>query len=120
MVGVSTFILFGLSLLRLGVAAQATTETPTLEDVDTQLSTYLKLLENGTVSARGTPARSVTLPSGCELAVRKTLHNHDDANAESTIIVRFPWLLAEGPDILSRKSRVSIWRVSVLVRPTGF
>lgn len=104
MVGVSTFLLFGLSLLRLGVAAQVTTETPTLDDVDTQLSTYLKLLENGTVSARGTSARSVTLPSGCELAVRRLHHNHGDANAETTIIVRLSWLLAEGADILSRKS----------------
>lgn len=80
MVGVSTFVLFGLGLLRLGVAAQATIETPTLDDVDTQLSTYLKLLENGTVSARETSVRSVTLPSGCELAVRKPHHYHEDAN----------------------------------------
>ncbi|KFZ24020.1 hypothetical protein V502_01502 [Pseudogymnoascus sp. VKM F-4520 (FW-2644)] len=68
MVGVSTFVLFGLGLLRLGVVAQATSEPPTLDDVDAQLSTYLELLGNGTVSTRGSPARSVTLPSGCDLA----------------------------------------------------
>lgn len=80
MVGVSTFVLFGLGLLRLGVVAQATSEPPTLDDVDAQLSTYLELLGNGTVSTRGSPARSVTLPSGCDLAVRMPHQLHQDIN----------------------------------------
>jgi hypothetical protein len=77
MVGVSTLVLFGLGLLRLGVVAQDVSEPPTLDDVDAQLSTYLELLGNGTVSARGSQARSVTLPSGCDLAVRNPHHNKD-------------------------------------------
>lgn len=80
MVGVSTFVLFGLGLLRLGVVAQDTPEPPTLDDVDAQLSAYLELLGNGTVSTRGSSARSVTLPSGCELAVRKPHNHHEDIN----------------------------------------
>lgn len=80
MVGVSTFVLFGLGLLRVGVVAQDTPEPPTLDDVDAQLSSYLKLVGNGTVSTRGTPARSVTLPSGCDLAVRKSHRHHKDIN----------------------------------------
>ncbi|KFY02771.1 hypothetical protein O988_01920 [Pseudogymnoascus sp. VKM F-3808] len=68
MVGVSTLVLFGLGLLRLGVVAQDVSEPPTLDDVDAQLSTYLALLGNGTVSTPGSQARSVTLPSGCDLA----------------------------------------------------
>ncbi|KFY43930.1 hypothetical protein V494_01751 [Pseudogymnoascus sp. VKM F-4513 (FW-928)] len=68
MVGVSIFVLFGLGLLRLGVVAQDTPKPPTLDDVDAQLSAYRELLENGTVAARGTEFRSVTLPTGCELA----------------------------------------------------
>ncbi|KFY18267.1 hypothetical protein V492_00033 [Pseudogymnoascus sp. VKM F-4246] len=68
MVGVSTFVLFGLGLLRLGVVAQDTPKPLTLDDVDAQLSAYRELLENGTVAARGTEFRSVTLPTGCELA----------------------------------------------------
>lgn len=80
MVGVSTVVFFGLALLRLGVAAQETPEPPTLDDVDAQLSSYLELLGNGTVSTRGSQARSVTLPSGCDLAVRKSYHHHEDIN----------------------------------------
>lgn len=80
MVGVSTLVLFGLGLLRLGVAAQDTSEPPNLDEVDAQLASYLQLLGNGTVSTRGSSARSVTLPSGCDLAVRKSYHHHQDIN----------------------------------------
>ncbi|OBT75586.1 hypothetical protein VF21_05877 [Pseudogymnoascus sp. 05NY08] len=68
MVGVSTFVLFGLGLLRLGVVAQDTPDIPTLDDVDAQLSAYLELIGNGTVTTEGSQARSLTLPSGCDLA----------------------------------------------------
>ncbi|OBT52793.1 hypothetical protein VE04_06556 [Pseudogymnoascus sp. 24MN13] len=68
MVGVSTFVLLGLGLLRLGVVAQDTPEIPTLDDVDAQLSAYLELVGNGTVATEGPQARSLTLPSGCDLA----------------------------------------------------
>lgn len=80
MVGVSTVVLFGLALLRLGVGAQEYPDPPTLGDVDAQLSSYLELLGNGTVSTGGSQARSVTLPSGCDLAVRKSHHHHEDIN----------------------------------------
>jgi hypothetical protein len=82
MVGVYTFVLFGLGLLRLGVVAQDIPETPTLDDVDAQLSAYLELIGNGTVptATGGSQARSVTLPSGCDLAVRKSHHYHEDIN----------------------------------------
>jgi hypothetical protein len=72
MVGVSTFVLLGLGLLRLGAVAQDTPEIPTLDDVDAQLSAYLELVGNGTVATEGPQARSLTLPSGCDLAVRKS------------------------------------------------
>ena len=80
MVGVYTFVLFGLGLLRLGVVAQDIPETPTLDDVDAQLSTYLELIGNGTVPTEGPQARSLTLPSGCDLAVRKPHNYHEDIN----------------------------------------
>lgn len=80
MVGVSTFVLLGLGLLRLGVVAQDIPEIPTLDDVDAQLSAYLELIGNGTVAAEGPQARSLTLPSGCDLAVRKSHHYLGDIN----------------------------------------
>ena len=67
MVGISTFVAVVLGLFAFEAVAQNTTLT--LDDVDSQVSDFLQLIQNGSISTRGTSSRAL-LPSGCALAVR--------------------------------------------------
>ena len=63
-------VLLVLGLFGLEVIAQ--NATLSLGEVDSQVSDFLQLIQNGSVSTRGTSSRSL-LPSGCALAVRLIL-----------------------------------------------
>jgi hypothetical protein len=70
MTGLSRLVLLVVGLLGFEVFAQ--NATLSLDDVDSQVSDFLQLIQNGSVSTRGTSSRSL-LPSGCALAVRLIL-----------------------------------------------
>lgn len=65
--GISKFVGLFLGLFAFEVVAQNTTLT--LNEVDSQVSDFLQLIQNGSISTRGTSSRAL-LPSGCALAVR--------------------------------------------------
>jgi hypothetical protein len=75
---ISVFVALVLSLFAIESVSQDTTlsqnatisqnTTLTLDDVDSQVSDFLQLIQNGSISTRGTSAKS-SLPSGCALAV---------------------------------------------------
>ena len=70
MMGISTLAFLVLGLF--GLEAVAQNATLSLGEVETQVSDFLQLIQNGSISARGTSSRSL-LPTGCALAVRLIL-----------------------------------------------
>jgi hypothetical protein len=71
MMGISTLAFLVLGLFGLEIVAQ--NATLSLDEVDSQVSEFLQLIQNGSISTRGTSSRSL-LPSGCALAVRLILN----------------------------------------------
>jgi len=76
MMGITTLVLL-LGLVAFQVLAQDTATPLTLDEVDSQLSSFVELLQNGNLTTRGTNSWSRSLPSGCELAVGNH-HPHPD------------------------------------------
>jgi hypothetical protein len=70
MVGISIFATLVLSLFAFEAVSQSTTLR--LDEVDLQVSSFLQLIHNESISTRGTSSRSLAL-SGCALAVRLVL-----------------------------------------------
>jgi hypothetical protein len=66
MTRISIFVPLILSLFPFETVAQ--NNTFTITEVDSQVSDFLQLIQNGSISTRGTSTRSL-LPSGCTLAV---------------------------------------------------
>lgn len=77
MMAITTLVLLFLGLAGFQVLAQDIATPLTLDDVDSQLSSFLELLQSWNLTTRGATSWSRSLPSGCELAVGNH-HYHPD------------------------------------------
>ena len=97
MVGTSIFVALVLSLFAFEAVSQSATLT--LDEVDSQISSFLQLIDNGSISTRGTSSKSLPL-SHCALAVRLVLWLNCGINADIKS-VQFSKLRAARADLVS-------------------